>query len=117
MGLHQGRAEPQGLIAFAACYPRFHEGERFEESIGTTAMIGLIERRLLPNHDRGVLRLGFSGARWFQGGTGRELVDEWFYRAELTPRASLQPDLQYIRSPSGIHLDALVAGLRLQMDL
>jgi porin len=111
------RTEPQGLIAFAAYYPRFFEGERLEESIGTSGIAGLVYTGLLPHRDRDVLGLGFSGAKLFQGGTGRELVYELFYRAELTPRVSLQPDLQYLSSPSGIHPDALVVGLRLQMDL
>ena len=48
---------------------------------------------------------------------GLETVTEVFYKAQLTPRVSLQPDLQYISSPSGIYRDSLVVGIRFEMSL
>jgi len=56
-------------------------------------------------------------AELYQGGTNQETVFEFFYKAELTPRISLQPDLQYIVTPSGIHRDALAVGVRFQVTL
>jgi hypothetical protein len=37
------------------------------------------------------------------------------YRVQLSPRMSLQPDIQYIATPSGIYRDALVVGTRMQI--
>ena len=48
--------------------------------------------------------------------TGRETVVEVFYKAQLSPTISLQPDIQYIASPSGIHSDSLAVGVRFQMN-
>jgi len=50
----------------------------------------------------------------FQAGTGRETVVEVFYKAQLSPSISLQPDIQYIATPSGIHPDSLAIGVRFQ---
>ena len=46
-----------------------------------------------------------------------ETAIELFYLYEATPWLTLQPDLQYIASPSGTGRDALVVGLRFQMTL
>ena len=42
-----------------------------------------------------------------------ELAIEGFYQYQITPWASLQPDLQYIRNPGGQHPDALVGTLQI----
>ncbi|MHB8969324.1 MAG: carbohydrate porin [Pirellulaceae bacterium] len=55
-----------------------------------------------------------AGAKWR---TNHETVFEFVYKAAITPRIGLQPDLQYIVSPSGIHRDALAVGVRLQVVL
>ncbi len=65
--------------------------------------------------ERDVLGIGIASAELFQGGTHRETVTEIFYRALLTPRVSLQPDVQYIASPSGIYRDALAVGVRFEI--
>jgi carbohydrate-selective porin OprB len=62
-----------------------------------------------------VLGAGISWAELFQGGTNQETVFELFYKVQLTPGLSLQPDLQYIATPSGIHRDALAVGMRFQL--
>jgi porin len=64
-----------------------------------------------------VLGSGVAWAELFQGGTNEETVVELFYKVQLTPCTSVQPDLQYIATPSGIHRDALAAGLRFQLSL
>ena len=40
-----------------------------------------------------------------------------FYKAQITPLMSVQPDIQYVISPSGIYRDALVVGVRFQVAL
>jgi len=111
-------AEPlQGLSLFAAYYPRFFGPNRLQESIGDNAVWGLVSTGLLPHRDSDSIGIGVSWAQLFQGGTGQETAFEFYYRAQLTPRFSLQPDLQYIATPSGIHPDALVVGIRLQLEL
>ncbi|MGE0759092.1 MAG: carbohydrate porin [Pirellulaceae bacterium] len=110
-------ANMQGLAMFAAYYPRFFGATRLLESIGDTAVGGLVYTGLLPRRDFDSVGAGVSWGELFQGGSNRETVLEVFYRAQLAPRISLQPDLQYIATPSGIYPDALVVGLRLQMEL
>jgi porin len=53
------------------------------------------------------------------GGTIRdpsEQVLELYYKAQLTPFASITPDLQYIINPGGNFGDALILGLRFVID-
>lgn len=45
-------------------------------------------------------------------GTSAETVMEIFYRFQITPFLSIQPDLQYIFKPNGIEKDALAIGVR-----
>jgi porin len=45
-----------------------------------------------------------------------ETAIETFYKLQLTPWASLKPDLQYIISPSGKYPDALAFTLRAEID-
>jgi hypothetical protein len=66
---------------------------------------------------RSSLGAGYAWTELFRGGTNRETVVELFYKARLAPGLAIRPDLQYIASPSGIYGDALVAGLRFQLDL
>ena len=63
-----------------------------------------------------MLGTGLSWVELFQGGTNEETVVEVFYKAQITPRIRVQPDLQYVGTPSGIYRDALVAGFRFQVD-
>jgi porin len=107
----------RGLAMFAAYYPRFFGSNLLLESIGNSAAGGLLYTGLLPQRDHDEVGVGVSWGELFQGGSNQEMVYEIFYRANLTSRISLQPDLQYISTPSGIHPDALVVGLRLQMEL
>ncbi len=53
----------------------------------------------------------------FRGGTNRETVVELFYKAQLTPRLTIQPDLMYIATPSGVYRDALAVGVRFELAL
>jgi porin len=107
----------QGLGIFAAFYPRFADFPIVPKSIGDNFVAGLVYTGLIPKRDWDVVGAGVARAELFQGGTNEETVVELFYKAQLTPRVSLQPDLQYIATPSGIHRDALAVGVRFQMVL
>lgn len=104
----------QGLSTFVAYYPRSQGSQILPKAIGDHFVGGVIYRGLLPHRDEDVLGTGISWAELFQGGSNQETVVELFYKAQLTPKLSFQPDLQYISTPSGIYRDALVAGLRFQ---
>ncbi|XZE18207.1 carbohydrate porin [Pirellulaceae bacterium SH449] len=105
----------QGLALFGGYYPRFPGDQKTEKSIGDSSVAGITYTGFLPGRDDDVLGIGIALAELFQGGTNRERVTEIFYRAMLTPRASLQPDMQYIASPSGIYRDALAVGIRFEL--
>ena len=77
----------------------------------------MIYTGLIPSRDRDVLGIGVAWTELFAGGTGEECVWELFYKAQVTPRVSLQPDLQYLASPSGIERDALAVGVRFELSL
>jgi carbohydrate-selective porin OprB len=50
-------------------------------------------------------------------GPGTEYFVELFYKWRLTKFFSLQPDVQYYRTPGGDGRDALIIGTRLKMKL
>lgn len=113
-----GSAEDiQTLGIFAAFYPRFPSEPVLSDAIGDTWAAGLVCTGLLPGRDKDAIGAGVVWAQLFQGGTDRETAIEVFYKAAITHRVSLQPDLQYIVTPSGLHPDAIVAGVRLQVNL
>ena len=105
----------QGPAVFGGYYPRFPGNQLAVQSIGDSFVVGITYTGLLQGRDEDVLGIGIASAELFQGGTNRETVTEIFYRALLTPRVSLQPDVQYIASPSGIYRDALAVGVRFEI--
>ena len=107
----------QGLAAFAGYYPRFPGSLITNDSVGDTFVAGLIYTGLLPCRDADVIGTGVVRTELFRGGTNQETVVELFYKTQLTPRLMIQPDLQYIASPSGIYRDALAVGLRFELAL
>jgi porin len=109
--------QPQGLGIFAGYSPRFLGSQIIDESIGDSWVAGLIYTGLLPGRDEDVLGAGYAWTELFRGGTNDETVVELFYKAQLTPRVAVQPDLQYIVTPAGIYPDALAVGLRFQVSL
>jgi carbohydrate-selective porin OprB len=102
----------QGFAFFAGYYPRFPGARVTEKSIGDSAIAGVVYTGLLPRRDKDVTGAGVAWVELFRGGTGQEAVLEWFHKIHFHRRFSLQPDLQYILSPSGIYPDALAFGLR-----
>lgn len=108
---------PQGLAVFAGYYPRFPGDVVPEKSVGDSYVAGLTYRGLFPLRDHDELGVGIAWTELFQGGTNQETAVELYYEVQLTPRLSLQPDLQYIATPSGIERDALVFGVRFELQL
>jgi carbohydrate-selective porin OprB len=107
---------PQGLGVFAQWIPTEVDGEFPIVDIPEDAVAGLVYTGLIPGRDTDVAGTGIAWAALNQGGTGREIAVELFYKARLTPSLMIQPDLQYITTPSGIYTDALVAGMRFQLE-
>jgi carbohydrate-selective porin OprB len=105
----------QGMALFAGYYPRFPGERPLAESIGDSLVGGLTYTGLLHDRNEDVIGLGVAWSELFQGGSNQETAIEIFYRAAWTTRASIQPDIQYICSPSGIFEDALAAGIRLEL--
>ncbi len=75
---------------------------------------GMIYRGLVPGRDEDVVGVAFARSRLSFGGTEVETVTEVFYKAAVRPGFAVQPDLQYITSPSGLYRDSLVVGMRFE---
>lgn len=76
--------------------------------------LGLMASTTLFTRDPGISPLGT--AYGLPGGTGgSEINVEAYWRIELTPWCALQPDVQWIRTPSGTLDDALVGTMRIEM--
>ena len=115
--MHRDDGVVQGLGVFAGYYPRFPGPQIIDTSVGESFVTGAVYTGLIPSRDEDVVGTGLAWTELFQGGTNHETVFEFFYKAAITSRVSLQPDLQYIASPSGIRADALVVGVRFQVSL
>jgi porin len=112
-----GRCSAQGLGLFAAYYPRFLGEPALAGSIGDSFVAGCVYTGVLPNRDEDTIGVGVAWAELFEGGANRETAIELFYKVNVSTRLSLQPDLQYIATPSGIHRDSLAIGVRFQLSL
>jgi porin len=109
--------EAQGLAGFAQF--GWAPGDRNE--LARYYGGGLIYTGAIPGRDADVLGLGVAHARFSDrvkrlDGRTHETAVELFYRAQLTPWLSLQPDLQFIANPGGQEKDALALGLRFAVD-
>jgi porin len=109
--------DAQGLGVFVSYFPRFSNGDVPLGAILEDVVGGVVYTGLIRGRDEDVVGAGVSWAQLNQGGTNEETVFELFYKAQVTPWMSLQPDIQYIKSPSGIHPDALAVGLRFTVAL
>lgn len=106
----------EGLGIFCSTFPRFFNGDFPISVIQSNFVLGLVYTGLISGRDNDVAGVGVAWARLDQGGTNQETAVEAFYKARITPSLSIQPDVQYIATPSGIHPDALVFGMRFQKD-
>jgi porin len=80
---------------------------------------GLAAAGLIPRRPKDVV--GLAAAWAHLGDEPRlehpyELAVEGFYKLQLLSWAILKPDLQYINHPGGVHGDALVFTLRMEVD-
>lgn len=108
--------DSQGLGFFASWFPKVANDQFPVGGIKNNYVVGVVYQGLLSNRNDDVVGLGVADAGLFQSGTNRETVVELFYRAQLTPSINIQPDIQYIASPSGIHPDSLAVGVRFQLS-
>ena len=108
-------ASNQGLAVFSGYYPRFPGNQPIAESIGDSAVAGLTYTGLLTSREQDVIGVGIAWSELFQGGTNQETATELFYRAQWSSHLSVQPDIQYISSPSGIYKDAIAVGIRMEL--
>ncbi len=111
-----GDDSDQGCSLFLGLYPRFSGEEVAEDSIGNSMVAGVVFTGPFESRDRDSLGVGLAWSELYRGGTNQEKVVELYYRAWLTRRVTLQPDMQYIASPSGIYRDALAVGTRMQIQ-
>ena len=109
--------QPQGLTIFAQHFPTSTYGRSPFPLIPHDALAGLAYTGLIRGRDQDVTGAGAGWVDLDQGGTDSEIMVEVFYKAQINDALSIQPDLQYITTPSGIYPDAFVAGLRFQLDL
>ena len=106
--------DDQGLGVFVSYFPKFSNGEIPLSAIDSNFVGGIVYKGLIPGRDADVVGGGVAWAQLNQGGTNQETVVETFYKLQVSPSFSLQPDIQYIASPSGIHSGALAVGIRFQ---
>ncbi len=109
---YRDETNDQGLFAFfrwGTSWPR--ETVLIKDFIGS----GLVYKGLFPRRNDDRLGIGVNHVRHNLGGTGQETAFELFYKAHITKWSTVQPDCQYIFSPSGIYRDAVVVGLRYQV--
>jgi porin len=109
--------DSQGLGVFASYAPRFPSRPIPITAISEDVVGGIVYRGLVPGRDTDVVGVGAAWARLNQGGSMEETAIEFFYKCQITPSMSIQPDIQYVGSPSGIYRDALAVGLRFQLAL
>lgn len=101
--------DEQGVGAFFQ-YTKAYPDDRveFPEYFGA----GLVYQGLLPGRDDDGFGVGIATTRLNMGGTNRETVIECYYKVAVRPGMIVQPDMQYIASPSGVERDAFAVGLR-----
>jgi porin len=112
----------QGLKAFA----RIGYANEDVQPIAAYAGAGLSYQGLFGGRDDDVAGIAFANIRFGKayrafvaGPLATETTFEITYQAQLKPGLVLQPDVQYIRHPSGdvAVKDALVVGIRLRVGL
>ncbi len=80
---------------------------------------GLIYRGLLRRRESDVLGVGVAHIRLSPRlpGLTHETAVELFYKAQVNPWFTIQPDMQFIANPGGAGRDALVVGMRFELSL
>jgi porin len=109
---------PQGVTVFGQYAISPYDRNVLESYLGG----GALWRGLLPGRDDDAVGCGVAHCRFSRGSYAVrtahvETAVELFYKAYITPYFRVQPELQYIASPSGYLPDALVAGVRVELAL
>jgi len=112
---NDGLDSNQGLSVFVGYYPRFTGEQTIDKSIGDSMVAGLVYDGPFDGRDHDSLGIGLAWAELFREGKNEESAVELYYVAQVKPGVRIQPDLQYITTPSGIFRDALAVGIRLRV--
>ena len=119
---HEHDDPAQGLSGWV----RFGEASQAVLNLSGYAGGGLVYTGLLPHRDHDLAGISLARAAFGDpyrllnpGVRAAETTLEGTYQYEVAPGTTLQPDLQWIRHPSGAPdvKDALVVGLRFRHDL
>jgi porin len=119
-----GTEDVQGLGAFVMYSWTHQDRSQLKGSVAS----GLVYRGLLRGRDDDLLGAGtaiaslsdqFIAAQQVAGTDyeKREIATEVFYKVQLAPYLTLQPEIQYITSPGGLYDDALLVGMRFEAAL
>ncbi|NOZ23197.1 MAG: carbohydrate porin [Planctomycetes bacterium] len=106
-------ADEQGLAVFG----QFGWAPADRNEIAHYYGAGMTYTGLIPGRDADVFGIALAHARlsWRMkriDGRTHETAMECFYKMQVTPYLTVQPDIQYILNPGGDGKDALVGGLR-----
>jgi porin len=118
MLLPEAESTEQGLGAFFQFCWAPSDRNQVEQGIGA----GLVYTGLLEGRDEDTCGGGFSliefspDLRATTGQTSENAI-EVFYKARLRDWLAIIPDLQYIARPYGLERDAMVVGLRFEINL
>jgi porin len=103
--------EPQGLGSFL----QYGWAPSDRNGVDNYYGAGLTYRGAIPSRNTDLIGLGLASAGFSAAGTDRENAVELFYKTQITPWASVQPDMMYIANPSGAGRDAFLIGLRTEI--
>jgi porin len=108
-------ADQQGLGVFCQYFRAPADRNEAHQYVGG----GLVYRGLLPGRDQDIIAAGAGHLIFSPYLPARkpETAVELFYKAQVKRGLSLQPDVQIITRPGGVYPDALVVGMRFEMDL
>jgi porin len=114
----EAESTDQGLGAFFQFCWAPPDRNQVEQGIGA----GLVYTGLLRDRDEdtcggGFTLIEFSPSQHALTGQTSENAIEVFYKARLRDWLAIVPDLQYIARPSGLERDAMVAGIRFEINL
>ena len=109
---HRSKNDRQGLRAYFQLSWAPSDRNLIEWRVGG----GLLYTGLIPRCDRDELGFGVINANVTDDLRSQGLTDEtnieWFYKIQLTPWMSLQPDIQYVINPGGDGRNAVALGVR-----
>ena len=100
--------EPQGLGVFM----QYGWAPADRSAVNDYYGAGFTYRGAIKSRDTDIVGLGIASVGFSAAETRREDAIELFYKTQITPCVTVQPDVVYIAGPSGVGHDALLIGLR-----